>query len=371
MKSYHIILFLLFSAPIFGQTNYLFVGTYTNTGSEGIYVYEFDRSTGKSKLISKAASENPSYLVVSPNRKFLYAVNENGGSKPGSVSAFSINRQNGTLTFLNTKPSGGDHPCYVTINKSGKQVIAGNYTGGSLSVFPVLVNGSLGDATQTIMHLGKSVHSTRQEKSHIHAVVFSPTGKQLFVPDLGIDKIMAYSYDPTKEKPLKELIGEHTLAEPGSGPRHLVFHPFRPFGYLVEELTGTVSAFRYKNGRLHHLQRLSAHPSDYKGVISSADIQISPDGKFLYISNRGDANNIAIFMIEQSIGTLRVKGFHPSGGKKPRNFMIDPSGDYLLVANQDSNNIVVLRRNKSNGLLSETGETISVASPVCLKMIRR
>ena len=370
MKVYLALLILLFSPALFSQKNYLFVGTYTNTGSEGIYVYEFDPKTGKSKLVNKTASENPSYLVLSPNQKNLYAVNENGGAKPGTVSAFSFNRENGSMTFLNSKPTGGDHPCYININKTGKHVIAGNYSGGSVTVFPVLKNGALADASQHVMHLGKSVHPSRQEKAHVHAVVFSPTEKHLFVPDLGIDKIMTYSYDLMKDKPLKEMIGEHTLTEPGSGPRHLIFHPFRPFAYLVEELTGTVSAFRYGNGRLHFLQRISAHPDNHKGGISSADIHISPDGRFLYISNRGDANNIAIFMIEPSIGTLRIKGFHPAGGKKPRNFMIDPSGNFLLVANQDSNSIVVLRRNKSNGMLSETGETINVPSPVCLKMLQ-
>lgn len=370
MKSYLKFLLFLFATPVIAQTNYLFVGTYTNSGSEGIYIYKFNTKTGKSVLVNKAAAENPSFLAISGNRNFLYAVNENGGTKAGSVSSFSFNRITGTLSFLNSKPTGGDHPCYVTINKTGKHVIVGNYTGGSVTVFPVQRNGSLGDAAQTMIHRGKSVVPARQEKPHVHAVVFSPGEQQLFVPDLGLDKIIAYSYYPMKEKPLDDLIGQHITAEPGSGPRHLVFHPSRPFAYLVEELTGTVSAYRYKDGRLHYLQRLSAHPGNYKGLISSADIQVSPDGRFLYVSNRGDANNIAIFMIEPSIGTLRIKGFHSSGGKKPRNFTIDPSGEYLLVANQDSNNIVVMKRNKSNGMLAETGEVISVPSPVCLKMIR-
>jgi len=371
MKLFCFILSLLFFSTLFSQQYYLLVGTYTDAGSEGIYVYDFNIQTGESKLVNKVASKNPSYLAPSQNGKYVYAVNENGGNEPGTVSAFAFNKSNGSLTFLNSKTTSGDHPCYITINKKSTHVIVGNYSGGNLAVFPVLKNGSLDNASQLITHMGKSVNKERQEKSHVHAVVFSPNEKQLYVPDLGIDKVLAYSFNPAQPKPLKELIGHHIAVPPGSGPRHFLFHPNRPFAYLIEELTGTVSSYRYQNGRLRFLQRTSSYSKDYKGVLSSADIHISPEGDNLYTSNRGNANDIGIFVIEPSIGTIRLKASHPSGGVKPRNFMIDPSGNFILVANQDSDNIVVFRRNKSTGLLDPTGQEIKVPNPVCLQMIRK
>ncbi len=365
-------LFISVILPLFitAQDYYLFVGTYTSGSSKGIYVYRINPATGKATLASSIAAENPSYLALSSDQKYLYAVNENGGDKPGAISAFAFDKKSGTLRLLNTLPSAGDHPCYVSIDEKNQHAVAGNYSGGSLSIFPLAGNGALEPASQIIFHAGKGANPDRQEMAHVHAVVFSPDYHRLFVPDLGVDKVLAYEYNPAAAKPLKELPDHHIQTPPGSGPRHLVFHPKRPFAYLVEELSGTVSAYRYHNGKLLFLQRLSTFPKGHTGEKSSADIHVSPDGSYLYVSNRGKVNNLTIFMIEPSIGTLKLKGFQSTGGLTPRNFIIDPGGHYLLVANQNSDNITMFKRNVSTGMLTQMKQQIKLPNPVCLKLMR-
>jgi 6-phosphogluconolactonase len=364
------LLSLLIPSLLTAQDYFLFVGTYTSGASKGIYVYRFNPSTGNVSLASTIAAENPSYLALSPDGNNLYSVNENGGDKPGGVSSFAFDKSTGNLRLLNMQPSAGDHPCYISVDEKKQHVVAGNYSGGSLSIFPVAGNGSLEPASQIIVHAGKGADPKRQEKAHVHAVIFSPDQNRLFVPDLGLDKVLAYDYNPKATKPLNEMPEQHIKTSPGSGPRHLVFHPTRPFAYLVEELTGTVSAYRYDNGRLVFLQRLSSFAKGHKGEKGSADLHVSPDGRHLYVSNRGKVNNLAIFLIESSIGTLRLKGFQSTGGLTPRNFIIDPTGNFLLVANQNSNNITVFKRNSSSGMLTRLKNAIEVPNPVCLKLMR-
>ena len=204
----------------------------------------------------------------------------------------------------------------------------------------------------------------------MHATVFSPNYNFLYAPDLGTDKIMIYRFRTSADKPLEPARPDHVTSIPGSGPRHFTFHPNKPYAYAIEELSGTVVAYKYKDGALSLIQRMTSHPVSYTGAIGSADIHISPDGKFLYASNRGDANNIAIFAIDTRTGRLQLKDFQSTLGLTPRNFMIDPTGRYLLVANQQSNNIVIFKRNPDTGLLSQTSEEIKVPTPVCLKMMK-
>ena len=350
----------------FSQTGfdyYLLIGTYTTGKSEGIYVYKFNSSSGEFSPVSKIWSGNPSFLAVSPDTRFVYSVNEN---QPGGVSSFSFDKSTGNLKELNKQPSGGDHPCYITTDKTGKWVITGNYSGGNLSVLPVNKDGSLEKPIQTINHEGSSVNTARQEKPHVHATVFSPDGKYLFVPDLGIDKVMIYKFNSKKGK----LIAHSTpfaATAPGSGPRHFDFHPSGKYAYLMEELTGSVSVFSHKKGRLNSIQTISALPADFRGSIGSADIHVSPDGKYLYSSNRGESNSIALFSIAEKSGKLTAMGHRSTEGKTPRNFNFDPSGNFLLVANQNSDEIVIFRRN--SGLLEDTGKRIQVPKPVCIKWI--
>jgi 6-phosphogluconolactonase len=372
MRIYILTMLLLSSLITSAQKYHLFIGTYTDKGSKGIYVYEFDAATGKAKQVSHTDSiSNPSYLAISANGRYVYAVNETGGPEGGGVSAFSFNRGTGRLSFMNRQPSGGDHPCYISVTKNNKWVVVGNYTGGNVAVLPVSGNGSLQPMTQLVQHQGTGPDKGRQEKAHVHAAVLSKTEDRLFVPDLGIDQVMVYPFRQQRRQPVDTIAAARATSESGSGPRHLRFHPNGKFAYLVEELTGTVTVYSYNNGRLKKLQRISSHPSDYKGSIGSADIHVSPDGRFVYASNRGDANNLAIYSVHPATGLLTLKGFQGTLGLTPRNFMIEPSGKFLLVANQNSDQVVVFRRNAVTGLLRDTGERISVSRPVCLQMTRK
>jgi 6-phosphogluconolactonase len=357
---------LLLAIPVISncQTNYyLIIGTYTRGNSEGIYVYKMNTETGDVSYVSKATASNPSYLAVSPDEKFVYAVNEDANDK-GSVSVFAFDKSNGALKYIDKQTSGGDHPAYVAVNKTGRWVAVANYTGGSFSTLPVMANGTLGVPT-TIQHTGSSVDKERQEKPHVHSTVFSPDDKYLFVPDLGIDKVMIYSFNPGSGKPEPAPV-PFAATPPGTGPRHFIFHPNGKLAYLVEEMGGEVSGYKYKDGKLTLIQRISAYPAGFKEKKWSADIHISPDGKFLYASNRTPANNIAIFSIAKN-GKLTLIGSEPAKGDVPRNFTIDPTGNFLLVANQESDNIVIFKRNKQTGLLTDTGKRIQVGKPVCLK----
>lgn len=350
---------------------YLVIGTYTSGTSEGIYVYKFDETTGAAKAVSSVKTSNPSFLAVSPDEKYVYAVNENADSTQhttgGSIASFSFDKKTGTLTPLNKQSSGGKHPCYVTIDKTGKWVFAGNYSSGSLAVLKANRNGKLDAPKQTIEHTGYSVNTERQTAPHVHATVLSPDNRYLFVPDLGIDKLMIYYFNKKKGKLQPAKIPFH-MTEAGAGPRHFEFHPNGKYAYLIEELTGGISVYSYHgNGDLHLQQNISALPGNFEGSIGSADIHVSPDGKFLYASNRGSSNDIAIFSIDESNGQLRSLGHQSTLGKGPRNFSIDPSGNFLLAANQNSDEVVVFKRDKTTGLLTDTGNRIKVSKPVCLK----
>ena len=352
------------------QQHYLLTGTYTSGKSEGIYVYQFNSDVGSVKAVSSVKISNPSFVAVSPDEKFVYSVEEDAAKngKEGEITAFSFNKETGKLSFLNRKPTGGDHPCYVSVDKTGRWVAAGNYSSGSLSLMPVLADGSLGTATTIIKHEGSGPNKARQVSPHVHCTFFSPDNRFLFVPDLGIDKVMIYAFDETTGKftTAKQPFAESV---PGSGPRHISFHPSNKYAYLMQELSGTVTTFKYKNGKLKIRQIISSMPAGDTSFAGSADIHVSPDGKFLYASNRAESNTIAIFSINQKNGKLTPAGHQSTLGKTPRNFNFDPTGNYLLVANQNSDQIVIFKINKETGLLTDTGNRIDVGKPVCLKWI--
>ncbi len=353
------------------KDQFLIIGTYTTGTNDGIYVYKFNTETGENSFVSSVKTSNPSYLAISPNQKYVYAVNENADSTKftvtGHVAAFSFDKITGKLNFINKQESGGKHPCYVSIDKTGKWVIVGNYSSGSLAVLPVRSNGSLDSSVQVIKHEGSSVNSERQEAPHVHATVLNKNNKILYVPDLGLDEVMLYNLD-NKTGKLKEFVPPFVATEPGAGPRHIDIHPNGKYAYLMEELTGSVSVYEIeKNGYLSLVQNISGLPRDFEGAIGSADIHVSPDGKFLYCSNRGESNTIGIFSINKSNGQLEWIDHQSTLGKTPRNFNFDPTGNFLLVANQNSDEIVVFKRDKETGLLTDTGKRINVSKPVCLK----
>jgi len=352
---------------------YLLTGTYTSGKSEGIYVYKFNSGTGETKFVSTVKTSNPSFLAVSPNEKYVYAVNEVADSTrfsiTGYIAAFSFDKKNGTLSFINKQESGGKHPCYVATDKTGKWVFAGNYSSGSLSVLPVSPDGGLAYLSQFIQHEGSSVVEGRQEGPHVHSTVLSKDNKTLYVPDLGIDKVMIYKFN-TKNGKLVSASMPFALCEPGSGPRHFDIHPNGKYAYLMQELSGSVNVFKInKDGGLESIQGYSALPRDFNGIIGSADIHVSPDGKFLYASNRGESNTIGIMKINPESGMLSWVGYQSTMGKTPRNFNFDPTGNFLLVANQDSDDIVIFKRDKETGLLTDTGQRINIPNPVCIKWI--
>lgn len=353
------------------QESYLLVGTYTGGKSKGIYVYKFNSATGTALLADSAITENPSYLAVSPNQQFVYAVNENGNEQGngGRITAFSFDKKTGRLTELNHQSSGGNHPCYVAVDKTGKWVVAGNYSSGTLAVFPVRKDGSLEAASQVIQHEGHSVNTDRQAGPHVHSTVFSPDNKFLFVADLGLDKIMTYTFN-NKTGKLTPAPVPYTEVDPGDGPRHLAFHPSGKYAYLATEMSGGVEVFNYlKHGQLEFVQHMSALSPDYSGPADGADIHVSPDGKFLYSSTRGQSNNIAIFSINPGSGMITYRGLQSTLGKTPRNFNFDPTGNFLLAANQNSEEIVIFKRDKTTGLLQDSGGRITVGKPVCLTWI--
>jgi 6-phosphogluconolactonase len=363
---------LFFSTITFAQDFYLFVGTYTSGTSKGIYVYHFNAKTGTAEWVSNTDhADNPSFLAVAPDGRHLYAVNEVNQNGSGLVTAYTFDPTKGTLGFLNQQQSGSQDPCHISITKDGKWVVVANYSGGSLASFPIEPNGVLTSFTQQIVHDGSSINTQRQEKAHVHSVFFSPDEKFLLTPDLGMDKVNIYQFDTYLKSPLHNAAQKFISSEPGSGPRHLEFSPNGKFVYIIEELSGTVSVHSYSNGSTKFVQRIATHPADFNGQPGSADIHISQDGRFLYASNRGKENNIAIFRVDQNKGTLSSIGYEPTKGEAPRNFSIDPTGNYLLVANQLTSTIEIFKRDKNSGLLKHTGNSIQIPNPVCLKFLAK
>lgn len=349
---------------------YLLVGTYTNEQkTNGIHVYTFDAKTGAFQEKSKVVDiTNPSYLTVSDDNKNVYAVSEGGPGK--GVNAYAFDMSTGRLTFLNNGSAGGNGPCYISVDGDKTTVFAGNYGGGSLSATKLKRDGSLSVDSQVIQHEGSSVNKSRQDKPHVHAVVLSPDKKFLLVPDLGTDRVNIYRFNSDDTQPLSPASPAFASVNPGGGPRHLTFHPNGKYAYLILEMQGAVTAFDYMDGKLEEKQTITMLAPGFTGKVGAADIHVSPDGKFLYGSNRGEANDIVIYAIADD-GQLTLAGRQSSLINTPRNFAIDPTGNFLLVANQNGNDVVIFKRDQKTGLLSPTGKTIQVDKPVCLKFVAR
>src|SRR5580693_1729579 len=359
------------AGPVQGQY-FVYVGTYTDHGSKGIYVYRFDSSAGKMTSLGLATEAvEPSFLTAGSSRRFLYAVNETdifNGQPTGAVSAFAIQSETGKLSLLNQVSSRGASPAHITLDRTGKYALVSNYTGGSVAVFPVLKDGRLGEATSFVQHKGSSVNPERQEGPHAHAIALSPDNRFAVVADLGLDELLVYSFDSAKG-----TLGANpqvAKASPGAGPRHLAFSADGRFLYVINELQSTVVTYSYNatTGALHELQTISTLPKTFSGNNTAAEIEIHPSGKFLFASNRGD-DGIAVFAIDSATGTLTNVENDPISGKTPRNFAIDPTGSWLLAANQDSDNIVVFRIDQKTGHLTPTGDVFQVPSPTCLKFV--
>ncbi|RZK83077.1 MAG: lactonase family protein [Pedobacter sp.] len=347
------------------QSQTLLIGTYTNSGkSEGIYSYDFNPLSGTATLKSVAKGvSNPSYLSVTPDKKFLYAVSESGDAS--TVSAFTLNPASGKVDFINKQSSAGADPCYITANAT--HVIIANYSSGNIVVYGRNADGSLTEPLQVIQHTGKSVDATRQTSAHAHMVKFTPDKKYLICTDLGEDLTYVYNYNPKgKDKTL--TVKTIVKSNPGSGPRHLTFTPNGKFAYVAHEFTGIVTAYTYNNGNFKKIQEIGSVAENHKGRIDAADIHVSPDGKFLYESNRGDANTINVFSIYPT-GRLAFVSRVSTMGKGPRNFTIDKTGKFVLVANQNSDEVVIFNRDQTSGALTDSGKRIAVGNPVCLILL--
>lgn len=354
---------------------FVYVGTYTEEGStsKGIYAYRFDPDGPTLTSIGLVAQTiNPSFLVVHPNHRFVYAVNEVGnykGQKSGAVSAFAIDRASGKLTLLNQVASGGADPCYVTVDNTGKYVLVANYTSGSIAAFPILEDGRLGGPSAFIQHTGHGTDPQRQEGPHAHSIDLTPDNRFAIVDDLGLDETLVYKFDSTKGS-LTPNDPPFAKAPPGAGPRHFALHPNGKFGYVINEMGATVSVFGYDaaTGVLHPLQTISTLPEGFTGAKESAEIEVHPSGKFLYASNRGH-DSIAVFAIDQSKGTLILVEYASTKGHTPRNFAIDPTGTLIFAANEKSDNIVIFRINAKTGRLTPTGKVLDIAQPVCVRFL--
>jgi len=360
----HLLLLTLWMAfsQAFQAQNYRFlVGTYTMPGkSQGIYSYELNGKTGvvTQKSVATGVS-NPSYLCVTPDKKFVYSVNES--SDGSAVNAFSFHAKTGKLTLLNRSLTNGNGPCFITATP--KHVFTANYGGGSLSVFGRNADGSLTNQLQKVQHIGSSVNLDRQTEPHVHQVVVTKYNRFVLANDLGTDKVTVYSYNPNADKEI--LMPWDTLAvKKGSGPRHIAFNRNGNLAYLVQELDGTVSVLSLKKGKLDLVQETTLLVEKNQKAWA-ADIHLSPDGKFLYATNRAPANNITCFNVLKD-GRLENLFQVSTRGDGPRNFAISPDGKFLLVAHQFSNNIVLFKRDVKTGILTDTGERIDVGAPVCL-----
>lgn len=349
---------------------FLYVGTYTRGKSEGIYVYRMNPDSGELRHAATVKGvSNPSFLAIDPKRRFLYAANESGefaGRQGGGVTAYAIDRKTGDLRKLNERHSPGV-PCHVSVHPSGKFVLAANYGGGNVVIYPVSAGGALGEASDVAQHAGKGVDPKRQDGPHAHCVMLDAAGRFAFAPDLGIDKVMVYRVDV---KNGKLVPNGFAATKAGAGPRHFDFHPSGEFAYVINELDSTLTAFAYDKakGALTELQTVSTLPPDFIGTNSCADIHVHPSGKFVYGSNRGH-DSVVAFAIDQSAGKLNLIAHESTRGKWPRNFAIDPAGAFLLVANQNTENVVAFRIDQQTGKLTATGQTSEIPSPVCLKFI--
>ncbi len=340
----------------------VFVGTGSGTPSNGIYTYRFDSTRGTlTQETESAPILNPTFLVSSSEGKRVYSVRETVDS--AEIAAFSVD-SSGALDHLNSVSAEGGAPCFIDLDRTGQWVLTANYVGGNVAVFPVQETGGLGRATQVVQHTGSGADPDRQESPHAHSFQVDPQNRYALAADLGIDQVRIYPFDESTGA-LDTSAVRVVSTPPGTGPRHLDFHPNGEYVYLIGELSGTVTVYEYneERGQMTAVQTVSTVPQDFEGAARSADIHVHPSGDFLYASNRGDANDIVHYKIDETTGRLTPAGRQGQSVRWPRNFAIDPTGEYLLVANRRSNAITVYRIDSETGALTFTDHSVEVPEP--------
>jgi 6-phosphogluconolactonase len=357
------------AGPAAGDEYLVYIGTYTATTSKGIHAYRFQPSSGKlTPLGVVAETPNPAFLAVSPDRRFLYAVNWRGSdtAEGHTVSAYALDAASGKLTFLNKVSSRGKAPTHLAVDHGGKAVFVVNYDSGSMAVLPIGPGGLLGEASYAEQYSGPSVHSL--PGPHAHGVVFSPDNRFAFVADVGLDRIFVYRFDAANGSAAPHN-PPYLSGKPGLGPRHLAIHPDGKFLYANNETASSVTAFSVAGGALKAIQTVLSLPADFRGRNSTAEIQIDATGRFLYVSNRGH-DSIAVFAVDADHGALTPVEHVWTQGRTPRNFSLDPTGSYLFAANQNSGTIVLFRVDKSTGRLTPAGETFEAPTPSCVLFVK-
>jgi len=351
----------------------VYIGTYTSDRSLGVYAFRFNAAAGSLEPLGiAAATPNPSFLAVSVDGRFLFAVNERsdfGGARSGSVTSFAIDGRTGKLKELSIQASRGADPCHLALDRTGKFLAVANYTGGSVAVLPVGGDGVLAPAVTVIQHEGRGVDPKRQEGPHAHQVLFSADNRFLIVADLGLDQLVVYRFDAASGA-LARHEPAGTSLPPGVGPRHIAFHPDGSRAYVINELASTITSLRWdaRAGAFRSGPSVSTLPPGFTGSNTTAEIEIHPGGRFLYGSNRGH-DSIAVFAVG-SQGELNFSGHQASTGKTPRHFALDESGRWLLAANQDSGTLALFRVDPRSGTLTPEGEPVTAGTPVCVLFLK-
>ena len=356
------------------ENYYLYVGSYTESTSfttveprkNGITLFEFSRKTNSTKFINDfSVGINPSFLTIHPSKKSLYSINEIDN---GTITSFKIDPTSKKLTSMNTKSTNGSSPCHISIDQTGKYCFVANYNSGSVCVFTLDSDGSLGNMTDFAQHQGQGINLERQKGPHAHSFTISPENKYAIAADLGIDKLLVYKIEHLTGK-ISFLSKSSVSLQPGAGPRHFDFHPNHKFAYVINELNSTITSLSYKsNGTLTPINTISTVPASFSGINTTADIHVQKNGKFLYGSNRGH-NSIFLAKIDQLTGAIEGMNTFSTKGEIPRNFALTPDDDFLFAANQDSNSIIVYSVDKTTGNLTETGEMIKTPKPICIKFL--
>lgn len=348
-----------------GKTYLFLVGTYTENPKDGIHLVKFSPDENLLETVSIASEvENPSFVITNKEQNLVFAVEETGGDEGGKVTSFRFNKAAHTFEKINSVFTQGDHPCHLGLDPSERYLIASNYSGGNLTAIPIGPDGNLSHEIQVVQHSGSSTNPNRQKAPHVHSAAFHPKEPKIFVGDLGTDKINVYTYDKDSPNPLTPSDETTFSVAPGAGPRHLVFNEEGTRLYLIHEITAEIGVYAYEDEKISHIETHSLLRDGFEGEVGAAEVRLSPEGNYLYASNRGEANDIAVFKIKKENGQLSHVQNQPSGGETPRNFAITPDGKYLISGNQNSDNLMVFNRDQETGKLKPMSISLSIKKPV-------